>query len=423
MTVILAQNLSKVYKLYDSKKDRLKESISLSNKKYHRDFYALRDVSFAVEKGETLGIIGRNGSGKSTLLKVLTGLLTPTSGNIAVNGKVAALLELGAGFNPEYTGMENIYLNGTIMGFSREEMDRKVEDIAAFADIGDFIHQPVKMYSSGMYVRLAFGVAINVEPDIMIVDEALAVGDIAFQLKCYKKFEEMQKMGKTMLIVSHSLDSIIKYCSKVMVLHDGELVDQGKPAPMVDLYKKIMANCYENDFTEAAGKFTHDPKHDQDSSWKTYMDINPGHLDYGDKKAEIADYVVINKSGEATNLVYAGEPFIIRMKVAFAHRIENPIFAFTIKDIKGNEITGTNTVLEKIDTGVCQAGSVVTISFKQTLYLQGTHYTVSLGCTGFESGELVVYHRLYDLFIMEFISSKKAVGIFDPISTVEMNVN
>ena len=202
---ISINHLSKVYKLYDKPVDRLKESLGLTKQKKYREHYALRDVSFQVKRGETVGIIGTNGSGKSTILKIITGVLNPTQGEVQVNGRISALLELGAGFNMEYSGLENVYLNGTMIGFTREEIDKKLDDILAFADIGDFIHQPVKTYSSGMFVRLAFAVAINIEPEILIVDEALSVGDVFFQAKCYKKFEDFKKMGKTILFVSHDL--------------------------------------------------------------------------------------------------------------------------------------------------------------------------------------------------------------------------
>ena len=218
---ISINHLSKVYKLYDKPVDRLKESLGLTKQKKYREHYALRDVSFQVKRGETVGIIGTNGSGKSTILKIITGVLNPTQGEVQVNGRISALLELGAGFNMEYSGLENVYLNGTMIGFTREEIDKKLDDILAFADIGDFIHQPVKTYSSGMFVRLAFAVAINIEPEILIVDEALSVGDVFFQAKCYKKFEDFKKMGKTILFVSHDLGSISKYCDRVVLRDDG----------------------------------------------------------------------------------------------------------------------------------------------------------------------------------------------------------
>lgn len=221
---IKVSHLTKVYKLYDKPIDRLKESLHPFKKSYHKDFYALNDVSFEIKKGETVGIIGKNGAGKSTLLKIITGVLTPSNGHVHVNGRIASLLELGAGFNPEYTGIENIYLQGTLMGYSHSEMETKIDEILSFADIGDFVHQPVKMYSSGMFARLAFAVAINVDPDILIVDEALSVGDFAFQAKCFQRFQDFQKVGKTILFVSHSTQQIIQYCNKAILIHNGNMI-------------------------------------------------------------------------------------------------------------------------------------------------------------------------------------------------------
>ena len=208
---IKVDHVEKMYKLYDKPMDRLKESMGFSKKKLYKEHYALNDISFDVHRGETVGIIGTNGAGKSTILKIITGVLNPSGGKVEINGRISALLELGAGFNQEYTGLQNVYLNGTMIGFSKEEIDAKLQDILDFADIGDFINQPVKTYSSGMFVRLAFAVAINIEPEILIVDEALSVGDVFFQAKCYKKFEEFKEMGKTILFVSHDLSSISKY--------------------------------------------------------------------------------------------------------------------------------------------------------------------------------------------------------------------
>ncbi len=224
---ISVREVTKVYRLYERPIDRLKESLSLTKKKLHKDFFALDKLSFEVKKGETVGIIGTNGSGKSTILKIITGVLTPTTGTVEVDGNISALLELGAGFNSDYTGMENIYMNGTMMGFSREQMDEKIPDILEFADIGDFVYQPVKTYSSGMFVRLAFALAINVEPEILIVDEALSVGDVFFQSKCYARMEQMMKNGTTILMVSHDMGSIIKYCDKVVLLNRGKFVAEG----------------------------------------------------------------------------------------------------------------------------------------------------------------------------------------------------
>jgi teichoic acid transport system ATP-binding protein len=250
---IKVEQVDKMYKLYDKPMDRLKESLGLSRQKKYKEHYALHNVNFDVKKGETVGIIGTNGSGKSTILKIITGVLNPTAGNVTVDGRISALLELGAGFNGEYSGIENIYLNGTMIGFSREEIDAKLQDILDFADIGDFVHQPVKTYSSGMFVRLAFAVAINIEPEILIVDEALSVGDVFFQAKCYHKFEEFKKMGKTILFVSHDLGSVAKYCDRVILLNKGKKLSEGSPKEMIDIYKKLLVNQYDAETGETLG--------------------------------------------------------------------------------------------------------------------------------------------------------------------------
>ena len=235
-----APQLSKVYKLYDRSIDRLKESLHPFRRIYHHDFHALKDVSFEIKRGETFGIIGKNGSGKSTLLKIIAGVLTPSGGNLEVKGKVSALLELGIGFNPEMTGRENIYFSGTIMGYSREEMDAKVDDILAFADIGDFIHQPMKTYSSGMFIRLAFAVATKVDPEILVIDEALAVGDIFFQSKCTLLMKKMIDSGVTLLYVSHDTSSVTSLCRRAIYLENGMMKTIGEAIRVTDQYLKDM---------------------------------------------------------------------------------------------------------------------------------------------------------------------------------------
>ena len=237
---IKIENLSKIYRLYDKPIDRMKESLSISKKRYSREHYALRNITFDVKKGESIGIIGKNGSGKSTLLKIITGVLTQSQGSIEVNGKIAALLELGAGFNPEYTGIENIYLNGTMMGYTKEEMEKRVNPIVEFADIGEFINQPVKTYSSGMFARLAFAVAINVEPEILIVDEALSVGDTRFQIKCIDKMKELKENGTTILFVSHATEQVKRFCNRAVWINNGEMMDIGESSEIIDKYESYM---------------------------------------------------------------------------------------------------------------------------------------------------------------------------------------
>ncbi|MDY5577486.1 MAG: ABC transporter ATP-binding protein [Lachnospiraceae bacterium] len=425
-SVITVNHISKVYKLYDKPMNRLKEAMSITKKSYHSDHFALDDISFDVKKGECVGIIGTNGSGKSTLLKILTGVLNPSGGSYEVNGKISALLELGAGFNMEYTGIENIYLNGTMMGFSDKEMEKKIDSIVAFAEIGDFINQPVKTYSSGMFARLAFAVAINVEPDILIVDEALSVGDIFFQAKCYQKFNEFKEKGKTILFVSHDMSSVLKYCDRCLLIDKGHQISIGKTSKVVDIYKKILVNQYDGgeimeneepvEGQENKIEFT---KEETGKFWKEKMLINPNIIDYGGKEAEIIDFAVVNNYGEISNSIYKGEEFAIRMKIRFHKDIVRPIFAFTIKDIKGTEITGTNTMLEEKNLEEGKAGQVVSVQFKQRMDLQGGQYLLSLGCTGYEVEEFVVYNRLYDACNIEVLSTRNTIGFYDMKSEVE----
>ena len=241
---IQVTNVEKIYKLYDKPSDRIKEAMGFGRGKHHRKHHALKGVNMTIRQGECVGIIGTNGSGKSTILKIITGVLTPSRGEVKVNGRISALLELGAGFNMEYNGIENIYLNGTMIGFSEKEIDEKMDAILEFADIGEYVYQPVKTYSSGMFVRLAFAVAINIEPEILIVDEALSVGDVFFQAKCYHKFEEFKQMGKTIVFVSHDLSSISKYCDRVVLLNQGTKLGEGEPKQMIDIYKQVLVGQY-----------------------------------------------------------------------------------------------------------------------------------------------------------------------------------
>ncbi len=412
---IHVDHLSKLYKLYDRPSDRLKESLGLTRKKCYREHYALTDVSFDIGKGETVGIIGTNGAGKSTILKIITGVLNPTSGEAVVDGRISALLELGAGFNMEYTGIENVYLNGTMMGFSEEEIDARLESILSFADIGEFAYQPVKMYSSGMFVRLAFAVAINIDPEILIVDEALSVGDVFFQAKCYRKFEEFKQQGRTILFVSHDLGSITKYCDRAILLNQGRKIFEGSPKEAVDIYKKVLVHQYDPD--EEGGVIAQEISGD----WKDSVVTNPNLIEYGEKAAEITDYAVLDENGLITNTLMKGTEFSVKMKVEFHEEIKEPIYAFTIKNLQGIEITGTNTMYEKADVQGKKAGESQEITFTQTLNLQGGEYLISLGCTGYRNGEFTVYHRLYDVCSLTVISDRNTVGYYDMNSRVTLS--
>ncbi len=452
---ITVNDVTKVYRLYEKPIDRLKESVSPTHRNYHRDFYALNGLSFQVKKGETVGIIGTNGSGKSTILKIITGVLTPTTGEVKVDGKISALLELGAGFNMDYTGIENIYMNGTMMGYTKKEMDLKLQDILDFAEIGDFVYQPVKTYSSGMFVRLAFALAINVEPEILIVDEALSVGDVFFQSKCYRRMEEIRQSGTTILMVTHDMGSIIKYCDRVVLLNKGEFIAEGAPGHIVDLYKKILAGQLDSlkaqlererrekeavaaDAAAREKDREGDPAGEESSSvqlsdfsggmdldgkgpqlMKDQLTINYERTEYGDGRAEIYDLGLIDERGNITNLLLKGEMFTIRERIRFNAEIQSPIFTYTIKDKKGTELTGTNTMFEGADIKPVKPGDAYTVEFTQKMTLQGGEYLLSMSCTGFEHGEHVVYHRLYNVTNITVISNKNTVGVYDMESQVK----
>ena len=512
--IISVDQVSKVYRLYDKPIDRLLESISLRKKSYHKDFYALRDISFSVGRGEAVGIIGTNGSGKSTMLKIITGVLSATTGKVESRGSICALLELGAGFNQDYTGIENIYMNGTMMGFTKAEMDEKLPAILEFADIGDFVYQPVKSYSSGMFVRLAFALYISIDPEVLIVDEALSVGDVFFQAKCYHRMDELKRKGTTILMVTHDLGSVMKYCDRVVLFHKGEKVGEGLPGQMVDKYKKILAGkdphaeqfMEEQNFlgnvdgerrgnagsggangkvgktesdgngiadtagnTESdgigqegtsgaagnakasgianqegssgagtakttgagdiAGEHGHtesaSPKSGQSSQkslgfMKDHLTLNPSSQQYGNGKAEILDFGVLDKDGRPSNVLLKGEEFSIKERIVFHDDIAAPIFTFTIKDKRGMDLSGTNTLFEGKEIPAVKKGDEYYCTFTQRMNLQGGEYLLSISCTGFEEGEHTVYDRKYDITSITVLSNKNTVGIYDMESEVTL---
>ena len=413
---IKVDNVSKVYKLYDRNRDRLKEALHIGRNIHCREHFALDKVSFDVYKGETVGIIGTNGSGKSTILKIITGVLSQSAGELTINGRISALLELGAGFNMEFTGIENIYLNGTMLGFSEKEIDERLESILEFADIGDFVNQKVKTYSSGMFVRLAFAVAINIDPEILIVDEALSVGDVFFQNKCYRKFEDFKKQGKTILFVSHDLGSISKYCDRVILLERGHKIGEGEPKEIIDMYKKVLVG--QLDMAVSTNK---SEQLSEGRKWKDLMQLNPNVDEYGSGLAEFEDYCAYDNGGTITNTIIKGDEFTVKVKIRFFDTIQDPIFALSFKNMQGTEITGTNTMFEKITTGTLCAGQTVTVTFTQNMSLQGGEYLISLGCVGYREGNFTVYHRLYDVFNLTVISSKNTTGFYDMNSIVTVS--
>lgn len=412
------KDVVKIYKLYDKPKDRIREAFGFGKKQTHKLHYALNGVSLKIRRGETVGIIGTNGSGKSTILKIITGVLNPTSGEAVVQGRISALLELGAGFNMEYNGIENVYLNGTMMGFSEKEIDRKLPEILEFADIGDYVYQPVKTYSSGMFVRLAFAVAINIEPEILIVDEALSVGDVFFQAKCYHKFEEFKKLGKTIVFVSHDLSSISKYCDRVLLLNKGNLLGEGSPKEMIDAYKRVLVGQYEVPDHKEGQNLLGDEEL-QAAAGKA-SGINPEVLEYGTKQALIEEYYITDDRGVRTTAVIKGSAFTVHMRVRFTDHVPAPIFALSFKNVIGTEITGTNSMIEKAFLDSAEPGQVKNVTFTQRMTLQGGEYLISLGVTGYNGDTFEVYHRLYDTINITVVSDKNTVGYYDMESVVEV---
>ncbi|MCH5261384.1 MAG: ABC transporter ATP-binding protein [Lachnospiraceae bacterium] len=410
---IQVTDVEKVYNLYDKPSDRIKEALGFGRGKHHTQHHALKGVDLTIRQGECVGIIGTNGSGKSTLLKIITGVLNPTDGSVTVNGRISALLELGAGFNMEYNGIENIYLNGTMIGFSEKEIDEKMDAILEFADIGEYVYQPVKTYSSGMFVRLAFAVAINIEPEILIVDEALSVGDVFFQAKCYHKFEEFKEMGKTIVFVSHDLSSISKYCDRVVLLNQGTKLGEGEPKKMIDIYKQVLVGQYTIPESGADNLL-------DDEELRRAAAGNPELLEYGSKKAVITEYYITDEKGIKAPAILKGSTFAIHMKVRMEEDLQAPIFAFTIKNVRGTEITGTNTMFEKAFLEPVKAGEEKEVTFTQNMNLQGGDYLLSLGVTGYENDDFTVYHRLYDVLNLTVISDKDTVGFYDMNSVVEV---
>ncbi len=413
--VLEIKDLCKKYKMYHHKKDRLFE-ILLPHYERHSTFTALEDFNLELKKGEILGILGRNGAGKSTLLKMITGVVTPTSGSIKMKGRISSLLELGTAFNPELTGYENIYQHGQIMGLTQEEVKAKEQEIIDFADIGEHLSQPVKTYSSGMFARLAFACAINVDPDILIVDEVLSVGDMAFQLKCFKKFEQFKKKGKTILFVTHSISDVLNNCNRTIILQQGKKIFDGEVKEGVEEYKKLITKMKDTEGTKGKNKITKDTVKalDDKAEWKKHFSLNPDMVTYGNNEASIFDYGIFDEAGQPLTMIDNDEYVDIKLKVQLNQDMEEPFASVTIKDFHGKEMCGNNTNFLNISTGSCKKGEEYIFDFKQKLRLAPGKYTLSVSCNRFnENGELVIMHRNYDALIFEVTSQRKMVGCFD----------
>ncbi|WP_086444934.1 ABC transporter ATP-binding protein [Candidatus Enterococcus lemimoniae] len=348
------QNITKTYNMYKKPSDRFKEALNPMKKTYHDLFYALKDVTMQIEKGEMIGFVGENGSGKSTILKIITGVLTPTSGSMTIDGKISALLELGSGFNPEYSGYENIFLNGMVLGFSREEMEERVDEVIKFADIGDHLYQPVKTYSSGMFVRLAFAVAINVDPDILIVDEALAVGDLEFQLKCMEKFTEIKNSGKTILFVSHDVNSVRRFCDRTFWLKNGEVVEYGDTMDVT--------TNYENFLKKKSIKTVDREKTIQNE--ETVPDI-----------IEVDKATLLNYALEPLEIVTQDEKVIVKLEYTVKNdTIKSPVCGVAIRTVDNNYVCGLNTLLDSVKIPWKKGKNVFYLEYGKMSLLTGEYY-------------------------------------------------
>jgi lipopolysaccharide transport system ATP-binding protein len=397
-------NVSKCFRRYAKPVDRLKE-ILLPSKGKMPDFWALNDINLEIEKGQTLGIIGQNGSGKSTLLQIIAGTMTPTTGSVEVHGRISALLELGSGFNPEFTGRENVFFNGRLLGLSVAEIEARFEAIARFADIGDFIDQPVKTYSSGMFVRLAFAVAVNVDPEILIVDEALAVGDILFQRKCFRQIEEMAESGVTILFVSHDLNSVLNLCDRAVILDNHQVIHEGKPHPITLAYSALMAKREAEGQTSQAINFRHEVKPAQN-----------GHL-VGESRigiggAELVDVKLFDELGRATQTVRCGEKVTVRSTIHFHQEIERPIAGFKIKTLNGIAAIGQSTMGSAKPLPAVNSGTILHVEFSWHCYLTPGSYTITAGVSELtEDQRILAIDRRRDVLPLTVIGSLSAYGL------------
>lgn len=421
---ITVNDLSKMYRVYDRPVDRLKELMLPGDRKYHREFWALKGVSLEVGRGETLGIIGQNGSGKSTLLKLVCGVLAPTGGSVFVDGRVSALLELGTGFNPEFTGRENAYLNGAIAGLSKKEMDGRFDAIQEFAEIGSFIERPVKTYSSGMYVRLAFACAINIEPDILVVDEALAVGDVFFQQKCYRKILEFKDKGKTIILVSHSLGAVQKHCDRVVLLDSGEMVASGEPIQVINKYLEMVSGRKQEKLTAAVQEdgdsFSSGPKGKSIDRCPDRPNYNKNEFRYGNSKAFIVDFSISDKGGNRTASLLSGGFLCFQYEVEFVQRVERPVYGFIIKTKDGQIVYGTNTLDGGVPVNPAMPGDRVVVEFRQDIGISGGDYFITAGVAELNGDDVEPVDRRYDLSLLKVFPVDKSFGVANLFSEIKV---
>jgi len=386
--VVLVQNVSKLYKLYRRPADRLREALPFNKRKFHTDFWALRGIGFQVEKGETLALVGPNGSGKSTLLQIVAGILQPTEGRVVTRGRIAALLELGAGFNPEFSGHENVFLNGEIMGLNRAEIERAMPSIEAFAEIGEFIARPVKEYSSGMYVRLAFATAIHVDPEILIVDEALAVGDAVFANRCVRKFEELRERQITVLFVSHDLGLVKQLSDRAILLLHGRMEAEGAPSDVINRYIGLVLEKQQA---------TQEKRQRFEATFR-----------HGDGVSEILGVELLNANGQAVTLVAGGEAVTVRVHSRFHHPACDPMVGILIRNRIGMDVYGTNTRIEKKHLGSYQPGDELEVDFQFACWLTPQQYTLTVAT---QSPDGSSHDWLDDVIPFDVVDTRVAAGV------------
>lgn len=409
--VLRVEGVSKQYRIYDQAADRLKEMVTRGRWKTHREFWALSDISFEVEKGTTFGIIGPNGCGKSTLLQIIAGTLEPTKGLTWHAGRIAALLELGAGFNLEFTGIENVFMSTTLMGFSHAETVAMLPHIERFAEIGEFIKQPVKTYSSGMYVRLAFAAAISAKPQILIVDEALAVGDAVFQHRCMRRIRELQESGTTILLVSHDPNAIRALCSRALLLHGGRMEALGTPTDVLNRYQKlIMARETAYEASQPVADTLLEGAEVETTQTLSYT------FRHGDGRAEIVAVQLLNAAHQRIEFVETGEEMTVKVRLLFHHPVEAPVCGFLIRNRHGIHIYGTNTDLQQANFDAAQPGEIVEVAFVFNCWLAPDTYSVTLGVhnldgVSFDWLDDALFFRVLSAINMEGVTNLNATAV------------
>lgn len=413
MSIIEANDLTKVYRLYNSPKDHLREIISLKGKKYHREFYALNGISLTVEKGQTVGIIGQNGCGKSTLLKIICGVLQPTTGNVHVQGRLAALLELGAGFNPEFTGRENVYMNGALMGLERDEIDRRFPDVEAFAEIGEFIDQPAKTYSSGMFIRLAFAAAVSINPEILVVDEALSVGDMFFQHKCISKMESFQQEGKTIILVAHDINLVKNFCTTVFLLDNGKIHASGDPEHVTEEYLMLIRQK-QSEHANSTFQVTH----------KTESNLPGAKVNFGSEAGRILDVTILDEEHIEAAALLSGDKIIIRIQVEVDPVVKRPCISFVLRDLKGYNIYGTSTEALKY-TLEMDENNQATAYFSLTPVLKPGSYSLVVGLIDFKTRKVnMLLDRQVGVGTFQVIeNTSEFLGVVDFHARISQNVD